>query len=102
MHKRRASHMKVWLAQPPEDRIGKLSFLVDALFTANGPRSERTLSNADIRKLLPDVVAIQKAAIDTIAPILCEDNALTCKEMTVALYRYGVAFWCEYERLKAM
>ena len=24
-----------------------------------------------------------------------------CKQMTVALYRYGVAFWREYERLKA-
>jgi len=102
IHKRRASQMKVWLAQPPEGRIEKLSFLVDALFTPNGPRSERTLSNADIRKLLPDVVAIQKAAIDAIAPILCEDNALLCKQMTVALYRYGVAFWREYERLKAM
>ncbi|GIR33472.1 MAG: hypothetical protein CM15mP46_4670 [Alphaproteobacteria bacterium] len=31
-HKRRASQMKVWLAQPPEDRIEKLSFLVDAFF----------------------------------------------------------------------
>ncbi|MGB1046162.1 MAG: UvrD-helicase domain-containing protein, partial [Candidatus Puniceispirillaceae bacterium] len=101
-HKRRASQMKVWLAQPPEDRIEKLSFLVDALFTANGPRSERTLSNADIRNALPDAVAIQQAAIDAIAPILCGDNALICKQMTVALYRYGVAFWREYERLKAM
>ena len=101
-HKRRASQMKVWLAQPPEDRIEKLSFLVDALFTANGPRSERALSNADIRNALPDAVAIQQAAIDAIAPILCGDNALICKQMTVALYRYGVAFWREYERLKAM
>ena len=100
--KSRALQMKVWLAQPPEGRIEKLSFLVDALFTANGPRSERTLSNADIRNALPGAVAIQQAAIDAIAPILCGDNALICKQMTVALYRYGVAFWREYERLKAM
>ncbi len=99
-HERRAAQMDKWLAQPPEDRIEKLSFLVDALFTANGPRT--TLSNADIRNVLPGVVAIQQAAIDAIAPILCWDNALICKEMTVALYRYGVAVWREYERLKAV
>jgi len=100
-HKRRAARMDAWLAPSPEDRIEKLSFLVDALFTANGPRSERTLSNANIRNELPDAVAIQQAAIEAVAPILCEDNALICKQMTVALYRYGVAFWREYERLKS-
>ena len=99
-HKRRASKIRVWLAQSPGDRIKKLSFLVDALFTANGPRT--ALANGDIRNALPDTVAIQQAAIDAISPILCGDNALMCKQMTVALYRYGVAFWREYERLKAM
>ena len=94
--------MSVWLAQTPADRIEKLSFLVDALFTANGPRNERALSNANIRKALPDAVAIQQAVIHAIEPVLCGDNAQICKQMTIALYRYGAAFWREYERLKAM
>ena len=101
-HKRRAAQMSVWLAQTPADRIEKLSFLVDALFTANGPRNERALSNANIRKALPDAVAIQQAVIHAIEPVLCGDNAQICKQMTIALYRYGAAFWREYERLKAM
>ena len=73
--------MSVWLAQTPVDRIEKLSFLVDALFTANGPRNERALSNVNIRGgLLPDAVAIQQAVIQAIEPVLCGDNAQICKQ----------------------
>ena len=65
-------------------------------------RNEGALSNANIRKALPDAVAIQQAVIHAIEPVLCGDNAQICKQMTIALYRYGVALWREYERLKAM
>ena len=101
-HIRRGALMDVWLAQTPDDRIQKLSFLVDALFSEKGALAERSLSNAGIRKALPDAVAIQQAVIDCIQPLLCGEKAQICKQMTVALYRYGVAFWREYERLKAV
>lgn len=101
-HIRRGALMDVWLAQTSDARVKKLSFLVDALFSTNGALAERSLSNADIRKAMPNVVAIQQAVIDCLEPVLCDEKAQICKKMTVALYRYGVAFWREYERLKTL
>jgi len=97
----RGAKMDVWLAQTPDNRIKKLSPLVDALFTAKGAMAERSLSNKAMREILPEIVAIQQSVIDCLEPILRSDKAQLCKEMTLALYRFGAAFWREYERLKA-
>jgi len=94
----RGAKMAVWLAQTGEGRIEKLSFLVDALFSAGNPRKQ--LSNADIRKTSPQIDAIQKQAIETIKPLLPDRAAQICRDRTMALYRFGMAFNQEYSRLK--
>ena len=94
----RGAKMAVWLAQTGEGRIEKLSFLVDALFSAGKPRKQ--LSNADIRKTSPQIDAIQKQAIETIKPLLPDRAAQICRDRTMALYRFGMAFNQEYSRLK--
>ena len=94
----RGAKMAVWLAQTGEGRIEKLSFLVDALFSAGKPRKQ--LSNADIRKTSPQIDAIQKQAIETIKPLLPDRAAQICRDRTMALYRFGMAFNQEYSRVK--
>ena len=94
----RGAKMAVWLAQTGEGRIEKLSFLADALFSAGKPRKQ--LSNADIRKTSPQIDAIQKQAIETIKPLLPDRAAQICRDRTMALYRFGMAFNQEYSRLK--
>ena len=94
----RGAKMAVWLAQTGEGRIEKLSFLVDALFSAGKPRKQ--LSNADIRETSPQIDAIQKQAIETIKPLLPDRAAQICRDRTMALYRFGMAFNQEYSRLK--
>ena len=94
----RGAKMAVWLAQTGEGRIEKLSFLVDALFSVGKPRKQ--LSNADIRKTSPQIDAIQKQAIETIKPLLPDRAAQICRDRTMALYRFGMAFNQEYSRLK--
>jgi len=101
-HKRRGAKMDLWLAQTASDKIDKLSHLVEALFSATGALKERSLSNKAIREAMPDCVAIQQNAIACLEPILRDENAQKCKQMTLALYRYGAAFWREYERLKTV
>ena len=94
----RGAKMAVWLAQTGEGRIEKLSFLADALFSAGKPRKQ--LSNADIRETSPQIDAIQKQAIETIKPLLPDRAAQICRDRTMALYRFGMAFNQEYSRLK--
>ena len=94
----RGAKMAVWLAQTGEGRIKKLSFLADALFSAGKPRKQ--LSNADIRETSPQIDAIQKQAIETIKPLLPDRAAQICRDRTMALYRFGMAFNQEYSRLK--
>ncbi|MDA9825304.1 double-strand break repair helicase AddA [Alphaproteobacteria bacterium] len=94
----RGAKMAVWLAQTGEGRIEKLSFLADALFSAGKPRKQ--LSNADIRETSPQIDAIQKQAIETIKPLLPNRAAQICRDRTMALYRFGMAFNQEYSRLK--
>ena len=64
----RGAKMDVWLAQIGDGRITKLSFLVDALFSAGKARKQ--LSNADLRETVPQVDAIQKQVIEIIKPLL--------------------------------
>ena len=90
--------MAVWLAQSGEGRIQKLPFLVDALFRAGKARKQ--LSNVDLRKTLPQIDAIQKQVIEIIEPLLFGQAAQICRDRTMALYRFGIAFNQEYSRLK--
>jgi ATP-dependent helicase/nuclease subunit A len=94
----RGAKMAVWLAQSGEGRIQKLSFLVDALFSAGKARKQ--LSNVDLRKKLPQIDAIQKQVIEIIDPLLFGQAAQICRDRTMALYRFGIAFNQEYSRLK--
>jgi hypothetical protein len=64
----RGAKMDVWLAQTGDGRIEKLSFLVDALFSAGKARKQ--LSNADLRETVPQIDAIQKQVIEIIKPLL--------------------------------
>ncbi|MGB2533741.1 MAG: double-strand break repair helicase AddA [Candidatus Puniceispirillum sp.] len=89
-----------WLALDAEMRINRLNLLVDALFTAHGPRSERSLSNADIRAEYPPIVEVQLAVIDILIPILHMTATDRCRELTEALYIYGAAFQRHYQSLK--
>ena len=94
----RGAKMDVWLAQTGDGRIAKLSFLVDALFSAGKARKQ--LSNADLRETVPQIDAIQKQVIEIIKPLLLSQAAQICRDRTMALYRFGMAFNQEYSRLK--
>ncbi|MBT6565315.1 MAG: double-strand break repair helicase AddA [Candidatus Puniceispirillum sp.] len=89
-----------WLALDSDMRITRLDVLVDALFTANGPRSERSLSNAAVRAEYPPVVDVQLAVINILIPILHMTATDRCRELTEAIYIYGAAFQRHYQRLK--
>ena len=97
-HIDRGAKMDVWLAQTGEGRIEKLSFLVNALFSAGKARKQ--LSNVDIRRKLPEIDVIQKQIIEIIEPFLFGQAAQICRDRTLALYRFGMAFNQEYSRLK--
>ncbi len=101
-HERRGALMNIWLTQTESGQIDKMSCLVDSLFSVDGALSERSLSNKKIREQMPDCVQVQQNVIAHLEPVIIGDMAQKCKEMTLALYRYGVAFWQEYERLKAL
>jgi len=94
----RGAKMDVWLAQRGEGRIEKLPFLIDALFSAGKARKQ--LSNSDLRKALPQIDTVQKQVIEIIEPILFSQAAQICRDRTLALYRFGMAFNQEYTRLK--
>ena len=94
----RGAKMDVWLAQTDDGRIAKLSFLVDALFSAGKARKQ--LSNADLRETVPQIDTIQKQVIEIIKPLLSGQAARICRDRTMALYRFGAAFNQEYSRLK--
>ena len=94
----RGAKMDVWLAQTGDGRIDKLSFLVDALFSAGKARKQ--LSNADLRETVPQIDATQKQVIEIIKPLLFGQAAQICRDRTMALYRFGMAFNQEYSRLK--
>ena len=98
-HMKRGAKMDVFLAQDQANRIEKWSFLSDALFSAGKPRSR--LSNATMRKALPDMDDIQKQIIAVIEPLLLDEAAQLCRDRTLSLYQFGIAFYREYNRLKA-
>jgi len=94
----RGAKMDVWLAQTGNGRIEKLSFLVEALFSAGKARKQ--LSNAGLRETVPQIDKIQKQVIEIIKPLLSDQAAQICRDRTIALYRFGMAFNQEYSRLK--
>lgn len=95
----RGAKMDVWLAQDAAGRIDKWPFLIDALFS-NG-RQRKHFSNPAIRKIMPDIDAIQQKLADRLQPLLLDQAAQICRDRTVALYQFGTAFHKEYSRLKA-
>ena len=94
----RGAKMDLWLAQTGNGRIAKLSFLVEALFSAG--KARKILSNANLRETLPQIDAIQKQVIEIIKPLLSAQAAQICRDRTIALYRFGIALNQEYSRLK--
>ena len=96
----RGASFFAWLALDAEMRIIRLNMLIDALFTANGPRSARSLSNAEIRAEYPPIVDVQLAVINILTPILHMMAMDRCRELTTALYIYGAAFQHNYQVLK--
>ena len=95
----RGAKMDVWLAQDAAGRIDKWSFLVDALFSKG--RQRASFSNPAIRKIMPDIDAIQQQVADRLRPLLIDQAAQICRDRTMALYQFGTAFHKEYNRLKA-
>ena len=63
-------------------------------------KARKQLSNADIRETVPQIDAIQKQVIKIIKPLLSGQAAQICRDRTIALYRFGIAFNQEYSRLK--
>ena len=98
-HIKRGAKMDVFLAQDQANRIKKWLFLSDALFSAGKPRSR--LSNATMRRALPDMDDIQKQIIDLIKPLLLDEAVHLCRDRTLSLYQFSIALYREYNRLKA-
>ncbi|MDC1383682.1 double-strand break repair helicase AddA [Candidatus Puniceispirillum sp.] len=98
-HIKRGAKMDVFLAQGQANRIKKWSFLSDALFSAGKPRSR--LSNAKMRKVLPDMDVIQKQIITLIKPLLLDEAVHLCRDRTLSLYQFAIELYREYTRLKA-
>ena len=54
----------------------------------------------DLRETLPQIDKIQKQVIEIIEPLLSGQAAQICRDRTMALYQFGMAFNQEYSRLK--
>jgi ATP-dependent helicase/nuclease subunit A len=95
----RATKIEAWLAQSAGGRVDKWHCLCAALFS--GGKARTKLSNAPIRKAFPEVDLIQQRVIAILEPLMAQQTAQQCRQRTLALYRYGMAFYREYSRLKA-
>ena len=97
---KRAARITAWLGEDEAGRRTHIDRLIEALFGADGPLSERTLSNKDIREAFPRVVEVQKEAQAALAGLIATRAAQRCRDLTGALYGFGRAFQAEYEALK--
>ena len=97
-HIGRSAQMDAWLAEDDLGRVEKIDLLVDALFSAGQPRS--LLSNKDIREVFPACDDVQRQIQAVLDPHMMARAEQRCREFTVALYRFGMAFQQEYTMLK--
>ena len=99
-HQKRAAKLTAWLGEDEAGRRTHIDRLIEALFGANGPLTERSLSNKDIREAFPRVVEVQQAAQHALSGLIAARAAQRCRDLTAALYGFGRAFQAEYEALK--
>ena len=101
-HIKRGARITAWLGEAADSRSRHINRLIEALFTTAGqPLAERSLSNADIRRDFPGVVAVQQTAQAALVSVQVARAGLRCRQLTMALYEVGTAFEAEYARLKA-
>ena len=99
-HQKRAAKLTAWLGEDAAGRRTYIDRLNEALFGSNGPLTERSLSNKDIRAAFPRVVEVQQTAQQALSKLIAARAAQRCRDLTAALYGFGRAFQAEYERLK--
>lgn len=97
---KRAAKMTAWLGEDDEGRRTHIDRLTDALFSASGPLSEKSLSNKDIREAFPRVVEVQQGVQQALSGLIATRAAQRCRDLTGALYGFGRTFQAEYEALK--
>ncbi len=97
---RRATKITAWLGEDDDGRRRHIDRLIAALFGSNGPLSERSLSNKDIRDAFPRVVEVQQTTQQALSGLIATRAAQRCRDLTGALYGFGRAFQDEYETLK--
>ena len=99
-HQKRAAKLTAWLGEDAAGRRTYIDRLNEALFGSNGPLTERSLSNRDIRAAFPRVVEVQQTAQQALSKLIAARAAQRCRDLTAALYGFGRAFQAEYEGLK--
>ena len=99
-HVSRAAVITTWLGEDDFGRRYHIDLLISELFTGGSPSAERGLSNADLRKTLPDLVDILQSVQAALAGFVTARMEGRCRELTRALYVYGRAFHVGYAALK--
>lgn len=99
-HVSRAAVITTWLGEDDFGRRYHIDLLISELFTGGSPSAERGLSNADLRKILPDLVDILQSVQAALAGFVTARMEGRCRELTRALYVYGRAFHVGYAALK--
>ena len=97
-HQKRAAKMHDWLANDGAGRCEKIDLLVEALFTKGKPQSR--LANKNIRDAFPRCEEVQREIQEILLPCMVSRAAQRCRELTMALYQFGMAFQREYAALK--
>ena len=99
-HVSRAAVITTWLGEDDFGRRYHIDLLISELFTGGSPSAERGLSNAGLRKTLPDLVDILQSVQTALAGFVTARMEGRCRELTRALYVYGRAFHVGYAALK--
>ena len=97
-HQKRAAKMHSWLANDSDGRCERIDLLVEALFTDGNPRS--VLANRKIRDDFPRCEDVQREIQEMLLPCMLSRAEQRCREITMALYHFGMAFQREYSALK--
>ena len=99
-HVSRAAVITTWLGEDDFGRRYHIDLLISELFTGGSPSAKRGLSNAGLRKTLPDLVDILQSVQTALAGFVTARMEGRCRELTRALYVYGRAFHVGYAALK--
>ncbi len=97
-HIKRGNALTGWLGRDEVGRRSSIDMLIDALFTNSKPRS--SLSNAAIRDQFPRIVDVFTDTQNHLTPFIAARANQQCRDLTLALYAYGKAFYGEYQALK--